>query len=185
MIDTIGSGIKRMFQIQRSKFFPLPDYRLTDDKVNLTITGKVVDLAFARKLAQLPELTLEEIIMLDQVSKQKPPKEDSIKLLRAKGLIEGRKPNYHISSEVADITSQREDYIRLRGIENEYVQKIILDYLHRFKTARRKDLESILLPKLSEGLSETQKRDKIKNQLQELKRNGVIHVEGKEWKLIK
>jgi len=29
MIDTIGSGIKRMFEIQRNRFFPLPDYDLS------------------------------------------------------------------------------------------------------------------------------------------------------------
>ena len=51
MIDTIGSGIKRLFNIQRNKFFPLPEYDLSDHKVKVTITGKVLDLNYARKLA--------------------------------------------------------------------------------------------------------------------------------------
>ena len=30
MIDTIGSGIKRMFRYQRQRFFPMPDYDLKE-----------------------------------------------------------------------------------------------------------------------------------------------------------
>jgi len=30
MIDTIGSGIKRMFTLQRQRSFPMPDYELSD-----------------------------------------------------------------------------------------------------------------------------------------------------------
>jgi len=30
MIDTIGSGIKRMFQKQRDRNFPMPDYDLSE-----------------------------------------------------------------------------------------------------------------------------------------------------------
>jgi len=44
MIDAIGSGIKRMFNIQWRKFFPLPDYEFDHQKVKLTVTGKVLDL---------------------------------------------------------------------------------------------------------------------------------------------
>ena len=29
MIDTQGGGIKRMFQVRRRRFFPLPDYDLS------------------------------------------------------------------------------------------------------------------------------------------------------------
>lgn len=37
--------------------------------------------------------------------------------------------------------------------------------------------------KLSEGLDVIQKRDKIKNNLQAMRRKGLIEVEGKIWKL--
>jgi ATP-dependent DNA helicase RecG len=38
MIDTIGSGILKMFQIQKDRFFPLPEYDISDNKVQVTIT---------------------------------------------------------------------------------------------------------------------------------------------------
>lgn len=185
MIDTIGSGIKKMFNIQRYKFFPLPDYDLTGDRVKVVFFGKLLDINYARKLAELPELSLEDIILLDKVAKQKALSSEAIQILRSKRLIEGRKPNYHISSDIAKVTNQEDDYIKLRGIENAYIQKIIIDYLSKFGGTLRKDLEAVLMPKLSEGLSDIQKRDKIKNQLQELKRKKVIYVDGKEWRLTK
>lgn len=183
MIDTVGSGIKRMFNIQRKKFFPLPEYSLDHNKVQVTILGKIMDLNFARKLAQMPSLTLEEIISLDRVSKHKALTDEESQTLKKKKLIEGRKPNFHISSEIANVTEQKDDYMKLRGIENNYIQKIIIDYLTNFQNAFRKDLEDVLINKLSEGLDITQKRDKIKNNLQSMRRQGLIEVDGKIWKL--
>ena len=62
LIDTIGSGIKRMYNIQRNKFFPLPDYDLGKHSVKVTIIGKILDTKYAVKLAQMPNLSLHEII---------------------------------------------------------------------------------------------------------------------------
>lgn len=55
MIDSIGSGIKRMFRVQRERFFPMPDYDFSDKKVKLTLTGKVLDMDYARLLVRNPD----------------------------------------------------------------------------------------------------------------------------------
>ena len=40
MIDTIGSGIKKMFLLQMQRYFPLSDYDLSQpEKVKVKITG--------------------------------------------------------------------------------------------------------------------------------------------------
>lgn len=183
MIDAIGSGIKRMFIIQRKKFFPLPDYELGKDKVKLTITGKVVDMNYARKLASVPELALEDIIALDKVSKNRVLSSLEIRALKAKRLIEGRKPNFHISATVAKATGEKSEYIKQRGIDDEYCQKIILDFLEKFGEAKRTDFEAVLLDKLPDVLDEAQKRNKIKNNLQKLRAKGVIRPVGKIWQM--
>ena len=69
MIDTIGSGIKKMFQIQRNKFFPLPQYNIKTNSIEVIIEGKVLDINYASKLASMPDLTLKTIILLDKVQK--------------------------------------------------------------------------------------------------------------------
>lgn len=185
MIDAIGSGIKRMFNIQRRKFFPLPDYEISRDKVKLTVTGKVVDSNYARKLAAVPDLSLEDVIALDKVSKGKPLSDAEIRQLKGKGLIEGRKPGFHISASIAKVTGEKADYIKQRGIDDEYCQKIILDYLRKFGEGKRTDFEKILLDKLPDVLDQNQKSNKIKNNLQKLRIQGVIYPDGKLWRISK
>ena len=185
MIDTIGSGIKKMFLIQKNKYFPLPDFDTTNNKVQVQITGKIVDINYARKIAQMPVLTLNEIILLDKVAKHKLLNDTEIATLKSKKLIEGRKPNFHISSNVANVTGDRTDYIRQRGIDDSYCQKLITDYLQKFKVGKREDFEKILLDKLPDVLDIIQKKNKIKNNLQSLKKQGIIEPLGKSWTMSK
>jgi hypothetical protein len=108
--------------------------------------------------------------------------EQEIKVLRSKKLVEGRKPNFHISSSLAKATGNKAEYIKQRGIDDGYCQKIILDYLEKFGIGKKVDFEAILLDKLPDVLSGKQKRNKIKNNLQKLKNKGLIHTEGRFWK---
>lgn len=185
MIDTIGSGIKKLFNIQKDKFFPLPEYDLSDHKVKVTITGKVLDSNYARKLAEDKTLSLFETMILDKVQKNKKLTNEEYKLLKSKNLIEGKRNNYFISSTIAEITNQKPDYMKLRGINDDYCKKIIIDYIKKFKTAKKADLEEILLEKLGDSMTDIQKKNKIKNILQKLRRDGVIEPHGKEWILCK
>ena len=185
MIDTIGSGIKKLFNIQKDKFFPLPEYDLSDHKVKVTITGKVLDSNYARKLAEDKTLSLFETMILDKVQKNKKLTNEEYKLLKSKNLIEGKRNNYFISSTIAEITNQKPDYMKLRGINDDYCKKIIIDYIKKFKTAKKADLEEILLEKLGDSMTDIQKKNKIKNILQSLRRDGVIEPHGKEWILCK
>jgi ATP-dependent DNA helicase RecG len=163
MIDTIGSGIKRMFVLQKNKFFPLPEYTLSNNKVTVTITGKVLDINYAYKLAQMPELSLSEIILLDKIQKQKNLLPGEINELKTKGLIEGRKPNFHISSKVAQATDEKAKYIRQRGFKDEHYKKMILEYIQKFGFAEKQDIDELLVYQLPEILNDKQKSNKIHN----------------------
>ena len=177
MIDTIGSGIKKMFFIQKRKYFPLPDYDTTNDKVKVSIIGKVMDINYARKLATVNDLSLTDIIALDKVAKGKALSDLEIKNLKGKKLIEGRKPNFHIAASVARATGEKGNYIKQRGIDDEYCQKIIIDYLKKFGEGRRSDFDAILLDKLPDVLDENQKQNKIKNNLQKLRKEGKLKLD--------
>jgi len=183
MIDTIGSGIIKMFKIQRKRFFPLPEYTLDNNEVKLRIEGKVLDIKYANKLAQIPNLSLDEIILLDKVQKKKLLSSDEAKYLRDKSLIEGKRPNLYISSKVAKHTNQENDYIKMRGIDDAYAKKIIIDYLQEFGKGLKSDFEKVLLDKLPDILDNQQKKNKIKNYLQSLKNRGIIINIGKEWRM--
>ena len=185
LIDTIGSGIKKMFIAQKNKFFPLPEYRLDNEMVQVTIEGKVLDINYASKLASMPELSLYEIILLDKVQKKQNLTNSEAKQLRAKKLIEGKRPNLHISSTVAKYTNQEEEYIRLKGINDDYAKKMMVEYLKVTGRAKRSNFVDALASKLPDILSQQQKENKIKNYLQDLRREGLFVNSGKYWEMAK
>jgi ATP-dependent DNA helicase RecG len=102
MIETQGGGIRKIFEFQRQRFFPMPDYDFSEGKVKVTITGKILDEDFARILIHNPTLSLSEILLLDNVQKKKEIKEIGIDYLRKKKFIEGRKPNIYLSLKVVE-----------------------------------------------------------------------------------
>lgn len=183
MIDTTWSWIRKMFDIQKNKFFPLPDYDFSDSKVRVTITGKVLDMNYARQLAQFKDISLIEIMMLDKVQKWKSLSKNEIKTLREKWLIEWKLPNIYISATVAQNTDQKEVYFKQRGIDDDYCKKIILDYLEKFWSAKKRDFETILLDKLPDALNDRQKKNKVTNNLQALRRDWKIKVTQRNWSL--
>ncbi|MCB1808316.1 MAG: putative DNA binding domain-containing protein [Candidatus Competibacteraceae bacterium] len=185
MIDTIGSGIRKMFLIQKKRFFPLPEYEISSNRVQVTITGRVVDMNYARKLAEMPDLTLEDIILLDRVQKRKSLTNEQAAHLKKQGLIEGRKPNFYISAKIAKHSGEKADYIRTRGLDDHHYKRMICDYLSRFGAAKRADIDRLLLDKLPDVLDEKQKGHKVKNLLQALKTEGFIEPEGKSWRMSK
>lgn len=44
LVETAGGGIRKLFEIQKKKFFPLPEYELSADKVKVTFTGKIINM---------------------------------------------------------------------------------------------------------------------------------------------
>jgi len=163
MVDTVGGGIRKMFDYQRERFFPMPEYVLSEARVKVTVIGKVLDMEFAKVLARNPKLSLEQIIMLDKVQKKKVLSDTEIDHLRSKRLIEGRKPNFHVSSDVAARTNLQADYVKTRGLKDDHFKKLILEYLDKYKQASKEDIDKLLLDILPGVLDEQQRKNKIHN----------------------
>jgi len=188
MIDTIGSGIKRMFTQQRQRLFPMPDYDLSEpNRVKVRIIGKVIDERYTRMLKSRPDLDLLDVIALDRVQKKQQLGEEEFKSLKKKKLIEGRRPNLFVSASVAAATDSVVDYLKKRGIDKEYCRRMVVELLQNQGEANRQDIEKLLLSKVSDALDEGQKKNFINNLLQEMRREGVLTVEGTtrwaKWRL--
>lgn len=188
MIDTMGYGIRDMYAGQARRYFPLPDYDLTEPcVVKMTIYGGVVDIAYSRLLIQQTNLPLADVLALDRVQKKLPIPDEAATRLRKAGLIEGRKPHYFVSAVIASATATKADYIRTRAQDDEFYAKLVLDYLKKFGRASRAEINILLLDKLSEALDAGQKEKKIANLLTKLRRAGRITNTGSRgqplWKL--
>jgi ATP-dependent DNA helicase RecG len=185
MIDTIGSGIKRMFLRQKERSFPMPDYDLAEPgRVRVRIIGKILNESYTRMLMARTDLDLMAVIALDKVQKGRPITDEEFKSLKKKKLIEGRRPNLFVSAKVAVATDTKIDYIKRRGIDKEYSKKLVLDYLAKFKEANRQEINRLLMDKLSDSLSEDQKESRIRNLLQEMRAENSIEVIGRGRKSI-
>lgn len=183
MMDTIGSGIKKMYQIQRKRFFPLPDYDLTHERVRVKITGKVLDQEYAKKLATVDNLTLHDIIALDKVQKGQAITEDEADALRKKSLIEGRKNSYTITADIAKHTDQQAEYMQMRGLDDMHYQSLIIEYLKTFEKGRLADFDRMLANKLPQVLDDKQRKNKVRNLLQKMRRDGLVTSKNQTWYL--
>ncbi len=145
MVETAGGGIRRMFNEQARRFFPLPEYDLSQSRVKVTIIGKVLDMDYAQVLARDQDLTLEEIMMLDKVQKHKKLVPDEVRHLKSKSLIEGKRPHYFISAQLAQKTGQKAEYTKARGLDKEKYFGLITNCISQHGHVERKDINELLL----------------------------------------
>ena len=166
LIDTQGGGIKRMFQKQRVRFFPLPDYDLSaPDKVIVRIAGQILDERYTRMLMERTDLDLQTIVLLDKVQKRQTISHEEHRLLKTSRLVEGRYPHLVISAKVAAVTGSKAQHIRDRGLDAGYYQELVLELIRKHQPVAREDVDRLLLDKLPEVLSIKQRKAKIHNLL--------------------
>lgn len=187
MVDTIGSGIRKMFNFQRQRLFPLPDYLIENNRVQVTIIGKILNMEYANILAKKQELTLVEVEALNRVQLNRPITDEEISYLRKKKLIEGRKPNLFIAKPVAQQLGQKIVYSNNKGFEDSYYCDLILKALTEHGTLTKKEVIGLLWNKLPDVLEDDQKLIKVKNLLSKLRSCGKIvnHRQGSisNWRL--
>lgn len=189
LIDTVGSGIRRMFIEQRKRFFPLPDYGIEPEqqRVEVRITGRIVDERYAHVLMQQPDLSLMDVFLLDKVQKRLPVSTDEAKGLRVRKLIEGRAPHIQVSAQVAQVLGDQAQYTLNKGLDTGYYRELVLQHLRNFKACKREDLACVLQAKLPELLSDAQKHNRVKNLLADLRKRHLIEPDrkgpGALWRL--
>ncbi|MBA1336322.1 MAG: Transcriptional regulator [Firmicutes bacterium] len=190
MIDTIGSGIKKMFLLQMQRYFPLPDYDLSQpDKVKVRILGEIIDENYTKLLIRNTNLDLKTVMYLDKVQKKAPLTKDEYKFLKKQNLVEGRYPNIYVVSQVAAATGEKAKYIKNRAFDKNYYKKLIIDFIKEYGSASRKDIDELLIDKLPDILDEKQKKKKISNIISEManKDNAIKNIgtfSKSKWVLI-
>jgi ATP-dependent DNA helicase RecG len=179
MIDTQGGGIKKMFAAQVKRFFPLPDYDLSNpDRVAVTLRGEIIDERYTRLLIARTDLDLWDAILLDKLQKKIPIFKDQYRRLRSIGAIEGRYPNIFISAHVAKAIGESAQHIKNRGLGSQYDMDQIYDLVQKHGPVTRRVIDELLLERLPAVLSEDQKKRRIHYYLSVLAREGKIVNKG-------
>ena len=183
MIDTEGFGIHKMFVSQKDRYLPMPDYDKSDnDTVVLTLPGTVIDENYSLLLLENSDIDLATTVLLDKVQKGKAISDEAIKMLRKKGLIEGRKPHLYVSRQIAKVTNKQIEYTLKKGFNDAECQEWILKALKDHKVLGRKQINELLWNKLPIDFTEEQKMAKIKNLLYKMHKNDEIWLdEDRMW----
>ena len=115
----------------------MPDYDKSDnDTVVLTLPGTVIDENYSLLLLENSDIDLATTVLLDKVQKGKSIGDEAIKMLRKKGLIEGRKPHLYVSKQIAKATNTQVEYTLKKGFNDaecqEWIMKALNDHSKNF-----------------------------------------------------
>jgi ATP-dependent DNA helicase RecG len=157
--------------------------------VAVRLTGQILDENYTRLLLSATDLELGDVMALDRVQKKQPINEDAFKRLKGRKLIEGRRPNLFVAAKVAAATGDKAAYIKNRAFDKAHYKSLVIAYLGEFQQASRTDIDQLLWKKLSDALTEKQRRHSVTNLLQEMKREQSIRplgaTRGARWELFK
>jgi len=138
-----------MFLTQQQRFFPMPDYDLSQkDKVVVRIAGKILNENYTRLLMDKTDLDLNTVILLDRVQKNITITRDEHKYLRKLKLTEGRYPNIYVAGHIASITGEKAKYIKNKGFDKKYYKDLIVAFIKENGSATRKEINDLLSDKL-------------------------------------
>lgn len=185
MVDSQGFGIHDMFEHQRNRYLPMPDYdRSTNEHVVLIMPGQVINMEYSTTLMENTNLDLTTVFLLDRVQRNKPINKEARTKLRELNLIEGRHPHIIISRKIAQLTNMEAEYTDLKGFDDNYYKDLILKSISDHEKLRRNIIDKLLCDKLPKTLNDSQKKNHIDYLLKSLRKAGKIHVgPNKFWEL--
>jgi len=196
MIDQVGSGIRRMFETQRGRFLPLPDYSFTANetgfpRVEVAIAGQVLDAKYTQALMKRSDLDLGQVLLLDKVQKGVVLSREAATRLKRLGLVEGRYPRILVTGRVAAATGGQAQHIRKRGFDNRYYRDLLVELIREHGPIGPAVITELFMDKLPDSLNDDQKRAKIRNLTFDLahRRKKIENVgqprgPGARWKIL-
>lgn len=191
MIDSQSTGIRRVFRIQKERYFPLPDYDFSDrQQVKVCVYGKILDENYSQILFRNPDFDLETVFLIDCVQKGIKINKEAIKYLRKLKVIEGKSPNIFLSASIAETIGEKERYVKNKAFDDQYYKDLIVKYLEQYEYAKKKDIRQLLWDKLPEIMEDKQKEDKIRNLLSAMRKKDIITTDSSNqqkssWILVK
>lgn len=179
MIDTATLGIRRAYNIQKAKYFPMPDYNVSSGtQVEVTIYGKTLNDSYMHILYDHQDLDLQTVFLLDRIQKGLPIEKEDVDRLRSQRLVEGRLTSLYLSASAAKSIDESTSYIKNKGFDDKYYKDLIVEYIKQYGKAKKKDIRELLWDKLPDALSDAQKEHKVSNLLAALRKANVIDTDS-------
>jgi ATP-dependent DNA helicase RecG len=187
MIDIVGRGIRKIFNQQWERRFPMPDYEIDAAKkeVAVRLYGNTINEKYTKLLKENKDLSFEDCLLLDAVQKGHQLNEIDAQNLLSRGLIEVQDEQYYISLDVARKTKQVPEYTKSKGLEKQKLIQMILQYLKNAgeEGSKRDEIYEYLKDVLPANKTEEQKLRMIGRLLVEMFEKGEIKKNGLKWSI--
>ena len=185
MIDIVGRGIRKIFNQQWERRFPMPDYEIDAAKkeVAVRLYGNAINEKYTKLLKEKKNLSLEDCILLDAVQKGHRLSESDAKNLLERGLVEGEYPDLTISLSIARQTKQLPEYTKVKGLERDKIKQMVLQFIQNAGEdgAKKNSILDYLKEVLPQRNSQEQNLRLLGNILSEMNTDGSVVLRGKLW----
>ena len=185
MIDIVGRGIRKIFNQQWERRFPMPDYEIDAVKkeVAVRLYGNAINDKYTKLLKDNKDLSLEDCILLDAVQKGHRLSESDAKNLLERGLVEGEYPDLTISLSIARQTKQLPEYTKVKGLERDKIKQMALQFIQNAGEdgAKKNSILDYLKEVLPQRNSQEQNLRLLGNILSEMNTEGSVVLRGKLW----
>ena len=128
---------------------------------------------------------------MDKIQKERGAEvdEDEARKLAKEKLIEGRRPNYILSTKVAEMLGREVEHTEKKGFSDDEISNFIIKHLKNFPNGQnRKQINDLVWKYLPGILNEKQKARKINYILYKLNKKNIIKNFGTDkiplWKLV-
>ncbi|MES1225553.1 MAG: hypothetical protein ABUT20_59285 [Bacteroidota bacterium] len=104
--------------------------------------------------------------------------------------MKGIQPDIVVNQTITDThkgfdaaaTDDKATYIKNRAFDDEHYKKMIESFIEQYGSASRKELDELIMEKLSAVLSDKQKKAKLNNLISALRKDGRIKNIGTDFK---
>ena len=185
MIDIVGRGIRKIFNQQWERRFPMPDYEIDAAKkeVAVRLYGNAINEKYTKLLKENKDLSFEDCLLLDAVQKGHQLNEVDAQNLLSRGLIEVQDDQYYISLDVARKTKQVPEYTKSKGLEKQKLIQMILQYLKNAgdEGSKRDGIYEYLKDVLPKNQTREQQPRMLGDLLNSMKDENLIIAKGRTW----
>lgn len=185
MIDIAGRGIRKIFNQQWERRFPMPDYEIdaANKEVAVRLYGNAINEKYTKLLKENKDLSFEDCLQLDAVQKGHQLNEVDAQNLLSRGLIEKQDDRYYISLDVARKTKQVPAYTKSKGLEKQKLIQMILQYLKNAgeEGSKRDGIYEYLKDVLPQNKTREQQLRMLGDLLNSMKEDKLVIVKGRTW----
>ena len=175
LVDSEGGGIKRMFETQRRRAFPLPDYDLSNPNVvKVTLSGRIIDERHSRLLTEREDLSIGQAFLIDQLQKGRDIGPKGRQCLADAGFPIGEFPNAPSMPMAAQATPDMSTSIEYGDFTMDFYLDVMVDFVASEGPVSSEQIAQHMRDVLPNMWTDEYKKSEISDLMGQMRRSNCI-----------